>query len=496
VLILPARHANRPWLGARAIALTFAIAALLAAALAAGRADFANAPPAATTSAPTAARGTGMPLVLHFTGIALGIDGLSLPLLVLTAALGVIAGWASYGVKHGPRRYYALLLLFVAAALAALVTLNALTLLICLMIAAVALFFLLAGWGADRKVPAARRFLYFAVLAIAALLTSLLLRFGSGVFSSAADWSAATTAAAPVPVSLPPGSAAAFWFMLFGCATLAAVFPLHWWLADSVAEGSTPLALLTVGIMQTLGAYALLRLAPLVVPPLGGPVASTIAAWPIALVGTVTMLYGALAALGQSNLKRLAAFASVSLMGATFLGIAAATPTALLGAGHLLVGRALAVVLLLLVAGMIEQRLGHCDLPRLGGLAGHLPALGIWGAPAILGPCACPALSVFPGLFLIILGTFQRAPLSDAAAPFAGRPYNFPVLAALATLALALLLATGVWTYQRVFLGAPRPEHSNVAPLSLSERWILALLTLAAVTLGLWPGLAVWRFGV
>jgi NADH:ubiquinone oxidoreductase subunit 4 (subunit M) len=506
VLMVPARHAARAWLGARAVALAFAVGTLIVAAVAAGRADVGDAllvgtAPAATTPAPTdVARGT---LHLQVAGMALAMDGVALPVVLLTAGLGVLAAWGSYGLKRHIKGYFAGLLLGLSGALGALLAVNSLVYLTAVMVAALALFGLLSIRGTDRRVPAARHFLYFVLLAAAAILTALLLDLGGAAFSGAADWSAMGAAVGPVSdaTAAAPPSNIAFWFMLAGCGTLAAAVPFHWWLVDTTAESTTPLGFLTAGVFQTLGAYGMLRLwsgwgwwgcassgqlaAWLGSASSEGVGPDAFRAWAVGVLGAGTMLYGALAALGQENLKRMAAFASVSLGGCILLGLATGTPAGVAGATCLLIGRPVAVNLMVLAAGMIEERLGHCCIPRLGGLAGHLPLFGVWGAPAILGAVGVPAMSVFVGAILVVCGVFQRA----GAATGGALPHNSVWLAVAAVLAMTALLACGLWTYGRVFLGTPRPEHSNVARLSLTERWMLAVMGVAGVVLGVWPAL-------
>jgi NADH-quinone oxidoreductase subunit M len=324
------------------------------------------------------------------------------------------------------------------------------------------MYFLMTGWGTERKLRAARRYLYLALPAMVCVL--------AGALPGGLVWGGGAN-----PPALPAAtSALGFWAMFAGFGILAAVVPAHWWLSDVVTESSTPIALLTVGVMQTLGAYGLLRL--------GHPqFAGDAHAWPAGLLGAITMAYGALAALGQKNLKRMAAYVSISLMGCVVLGIAMGTAASIMGAVFLLAGHAVGVGMMVFVAGMIQDRLGHTEIERLGGLGGHMPALAGWGAVAFLGAMGLPGLCVFAGEVLVLMGTFERSR--------EGTAHGYVWLGAAGIGSMALLLGCCVWSYQRVFLGAPRPEHSNVARMNVSERWLLAILGLTSVALGILPAL-------
>jgi len=450
VLALPEAQAKRPWMGARAVALAFGAATLIVAGRAGGLMDY------STPDVQFTARLFGL------RGMGIGVDGFSMPLVLLAAGMGMMASLASYGIKQSVKSYFTLVQFWLAAALGVLVAREGVALAGCLLAAVVLMYFLMAGWGTERKLRAARRYLYLTLPALACALAGTL--SGGGTPGGGAN-----------PAALPAEtSTLGFWAMFAGFGILTALTPVHWWLSEVVTEASTPIAMLTVGVMQTLGAYGLLRL--------GHPLfAHEAHAWPAGLLGAITMAYGALAALGQKNLKRMAAYVSISLMGCVVLGGAMGTAASITGAVFLLAAHAVGVGMMVFVAGMIQDRLGHTDIPRLGGLGGHMPALAGWGAMAFLGAMGLPGLCVFAGEVLVVMGTLERSR--------EGAAHGIVWLAVTGVGAMALLLGGCVWTYQRVFLGAPRPEHSNVARMSVSERSLLAIFGLAVVALGILPAL-------
>ena len=258
-----------------------------------------------------------------------------------------------------------------------------------------------------------------------------------------------------------------------------AVVPVHRWLAEVLTEAATPVAMMVVAVMQTAGGYALIRISTriLVGTKAGEPL------WWVALLGVITMIYGGLAAAGQKDLRRVVAYGSVAQMGFVLLGIATFTPTGLLGASYLLVGHGVAAAMMVFLAGMIQDRAGHCEIERLGGLSGHMSAFGGWGLLGFLAMMGLPGLCVFVGELLVVMGTFSagRAGYSEHITG------GWVWLGTLSAGMMAMLTGIWVWTYQRVFMGPPRPEHSNWARMSMSEKWILALLGVTAAALGVMP---------
>jgi NADH-quinone oxidoreductase subunit M len=179
------------------------------------------------------------------------------------------------------------------------------------------------------------------------------------------------------------------------------------------------------------------------------------------------------------------AFGVVVQMGYVLLAASTRSPMAMAGAGYSLVADAVGLGMLVLVAGMVADRTGHCEIKRLGGLGGHMPMLSGWGAVAFLAAMGLPGLSGFFGHLLVVLGVFGNE------AGYAADRAWAQGLGMTAAGAMVLTGACYVWTYQRVFLGAPKPEHSNVARLSASEKWLLASMGVAAVVLGVLPGVVI-----
>jgi NADH-quinone oxidoreductase subunit M len=474
VFALPAAHARK----ARGVAMAFLGATLVLTGMAAGWVDYSQGGELQLVMRGPWLRAVG-------AGFSLGVDGLSMPLMLLVAGMGVMACWASYGVGRSPRAYFGLLVWLVTAALAVFAAADLVLLAAAVAVMLVPLYFLVGGWGGPRREYAASKLFLFSKIAAVLLLLAAVGVYratragGTGGGANGFDLPRLVTdPALAAQVDAGGLAGAEFGLLLAAFGILMAVAPVHTWLADVLAEAAAPVAMLTAAAVPAVGAYGLMRVA---YPLLGVQAAGY---WPwVAALGAATILYGALGALAQRDLRRVVAFAAVAQAGYVLLGVAVLSPTAAAGAAYALVGNGIALGMLVFVSGMIADRAGHCDLRRLGGLGGHMPVFAGWSAVGFLAAAGLPGLCGFVGPLLVLLGTF------------AGGRGGGPGTAAtawLAVLAAGGLVLTGacwVWTYQRVFLGAPKPEHSNVARLSSSEKWILAAFAVLAVVLGVMPGL-------
>ncbi len=473
ILALPAAHAKK----ARGIAMAFLVATLVLAAIGAGWMDWTQGSnPQLTTRI--------VWLGILGSAYSVGVDGLSMPLVLLTAAMGMIACWGSYGIIRSARAYFALLLWAVVGLLGALVAQDLLLFFVFFELSLVPLYFLMGGWGGARKEYAASKFFLFstvgAIFLLVALLVVYALTHGLGPHN-AGVWDLTQLATNPqirAHIDAEAGlSTVAFWLLVVAFGIKMGVVPMHTWLGDALMEAPTPIAMLLVAVVTALGAYGFMRICY--------PIFSeqAVEQWrPLAWLGVFTILYAALAALAQKDLRRVVAFGSIAQMGYVLLGVAVMSQTAIKGVGFLLVAHGVSMGMLVFITGMIVDRTGHCDIKRLGGLAGHMPVFAGWSAVAFLTAMGLPGLCVFTGELLILLGTFT-------ATPDGGPRQNVLWLGIMGTGTMVFTGACYIWAFQRVFLGAPKPEHSNVARLSSSEKWILATFSVAAVVLGVLPSL-------
>ncbi len=369
--MLPAAQARR----ARPLALLILATTVALACIAAAWFDWSSA-----ASMQLTMRGAGVGWRLLGSSWNVGVDGLSMPLVVLTAVFGFISCWASYGVQRSLRAYCALMLWTTAALIGAFVTLDLLMFFVFFQLALVPLYFLVGIWGGLRKEYAASKFFLFSMMAAAALLIACILIYsrthGVKGLEDAPFYLTriAETAAAKTSLAGLTGQAA-FWLILIACGILMGAAPFHTWLGDLLCEAPTPVAFLALTVVTKVGMYGLMRIAWPLFPSFVAEYAM-----PLRWLAAAAIVYAALVALAQKDLRRMLAMASVAQMGFFVLGLAAQSPTAALGSAFVMMTHAVMFGMLLMVSGIIADRTGHAEIRRLGGLGKPLPALAGWEA--------------------------------------------------------------------------------------------------------------------
>ncbi|MFJ8040801.1 NuoM family protein [Kitasatospora sp. NPDC096147] len=416
----------------------------------------------------------------------LGVDGISLPLVVLTALLTFLC--AVYSTKRlpdgpGARAFTGLVLLLEAGMLATFLVLDLVLFFLAFEIVLIPMYFLIARWGSGQRVPAANRFILYTLLGSAVMLLGfLLIGHQTGTFDM-------TELARRHGSGLGHGTQViAALAILIGLAVKAPAFPLHSWLPDAHTAAPTAGSVLLAGVMLKMGTYGLVRVLLPVVPDGTATLAPYLGA--LAAVGIV---YGSLACLAlarpgaKGDLKRLIAYSSVGHMGFVLLGIASMTPAGVNGALFANIAHGLITGLLFFLVGAVKDRYGTADLDTLAGatgaaLYGRAPRLGGLLAFAAVASLGLPGLAGFWGELLAMYGAFE---------PAAGlsRPafLTYLVLAGLGTLLTAAYLLIVV---KRVCMGDPAQDGpAELADVQGHEAvsWTpLAALTLLA---GLWPAL-------
>jgi len=449
-------------------------------------------------------------LALLATHYAVGVDSLALPLLLLVSSLGVIACLASNGIDKQVKSYYVLLLVALAGSLGALVARDLLLFFALTQLALAPLYFLVGIWGGDQREIAAGKFLLFMLASALLVLLGILglHSFAQGVSARPFDLTELATNRTMAGLFMPreaierffgadtlrpsDGSGVMyagilFWLFVAGLAIMVGAAGVHTWLIDTLVQAPAPVGMLLCGMVPTLGGYGLFR----IVYPIF-PHQLTQNWWGLALLGIVTILYGALCALAQKDLKRLIAYAAVSQIGYVLLGLAAVTATAAQGAVFMLLAHGITIALLLAVAGVMEDRAHHCDMDRLRGLATQLPGYGAFAAVGFFAALGLPGGGNFVGQILVLFGTFGAAGINPNESPLfqtvrQNTQFSLMVFAVLATAASLLTAAYLLRAMQRVFLGVPRPEHHHFMPLERYERVVLFLLCTATIVLGVYP---------
>jgi NADH-quinone oxidoreductase subunit M len=395
----------------------------------------------------------------------LGVDGISLFLVVLTLVLFPISMLAT-DPGHDPKPYYAWLLLLEAGCLGTFLALDLFVFFVMFEIVLVPMYFLIGGWGHGRRVYAATKFFLYTMLGSAMMLVGILALV---ILTARATGDALTfdlvTLANTQALAVTTGR----WiFLAFALAFAVKVplFPLHTWLPDAHTEAPTAGSVILAGVMLKLGTYGFLRFGLFLFPE-----ASVYFAPALFTLGVIGILYAAVVATMQRDLKRLVAYSSVAHLGFIVLGAFAFTTQGLTGSVLQMVNHGLSTGALFLLVGMIYERRHTRLIADLGGLQKPAPIMAFVFTVVMLSSIGLPGLNGFVGEFLILIGSFLT------------REW-WAVVAAVGVIVAALYL---LWAYQRVFHGPAEGENADMADINRWELACMAPLLAGIVFLGIYP---------
>jgi NADH-quinone oxidoreductase subunit M len=424
----------------------------------------------------------------------LGVDGISLPLVVLTALLTFLCALYSTRVIPSaageaevpgstptvapadarPRAFIGLLLLLETGMLGTFVALDLILFFVFFETVLVPMYFLIAYWGAEDRARAAYKFILYTLLGSAVMLLGLLL-----IYVRTGTLDMVALAAAHGAGMSHNVQVVAFLALLIGFGVKVPMWPLHTWLPDAHTAAPTVGSVLLAGVLLKMGTYGLVRIAIPILPAGAREFAPSIGA--LAVIGIV---YGSLACLAQSDLKRLIAYSSVGHMGFVLLGIATLTAVGINGALFANVAHGLITGLLFFLAGAIKDRHHTADLDLLGGgLYERMPRLGGLLAFAAVASLGLPGLAGFWGEMLVLLGAFDPA-------PGLSRPY-YLVLMVLAGVGVVLTTTYFVMVVRRVAQGSSFQAWKDAVLLrdaTTHELVVWSPVVVLVVAFGLWPG--------
>lgn len=332
----------------------------------------------------------------------LGIDGLSFPLLALSSLLTLIVLFSGRTEIERPRLKYALILLVNAGVTGAFLAQNLLLFVLFYELVLIPLYLLIAIWGGAKREYAAMKFLiYTAVSGILILAAFLGMTWLS--HSSSFDYDAINTQGLSLTIQL-----ILLTVLLVGFGIKIPLVPLHTWLPDAYVEASPVVAILLGGIVAKMGTYGLIRFGLQLFPETWALTAPG-----LSIIGVISVLYGALSAIAQKDIKRMVAYSSIGHMGYVVVAAAAITPISLLGAVSQMVSHGLILAILFYLVGVIEAKVGTRDLDVLNGLMNPLRGLPYVSALLILSGMASagiPGLAGFVAEFLVFQGTYPVFP--------------------------------------------------------------------------------------
>lgn len=409
----------------------------------------------------------------------LGVDGVSLPLVVLTALLTALchlyllgSAWSGGGQPSRPRSLVALLLLLHVGMLGTFVALDLLVFFLFFELVLVPMYAVVSGWGGPGRGAAARQFILYTLLGSGLLLVGLLVIYAqTGTLDMVALMARGGLGMSATVQVL------AFLAVAGGLAVKTPMWPLHSWLPDAHTEAPTVGSVLLAGVLLKMGTYGLIRIAVPMLPAGAAAVAPFIGAF-----GVVGVVYAALACLAQRDLKRLVAFSSVGHMGFVLLGIATLTPVGMNAALFGNIAHGLVTGLLFFLAGGVKERYGTTHMTELGGgLLAKAPYLGSLLTFAALAGLGLPGLAGFWGEMLALLAAFEPAPV------LAGGLYL--TFMAVAGIGAVLTAAYFLVMLRRVTHGAVLPAWRAIAFPDLTGYELAAWTPLAVgvLVVGLWP---------
>ena len=395
----------------------------------------------------------------------LGIDGISLFLVVLTGILFplVIAGVDPH---HDHKRYLSWMLLLEAGVMGSFISLDLFLFFVFFEIVLVPMYFLIGGWGYDDRVYAATKFFLFTMVGSAFMLVGVI---ATAVLAKAGDGGSITFDLVKIAENAEFATSTGRWLFVaiaIGFAVKVPLFPLHTWLPDAHTQAPTGGSVILAGVLLKMGTYGLLRFGVYLFPEAAlwaRPVVFTLA--------TIGIIWGAIAATMQTDLKRLVAYSSVAHLGFIVLGTFALTSGAVTGGVMQNINHGISTGALFLLVGMIYERRHTREIARLKGLQHVAPVFAAAFTIVMLSSIGVPGLNGFVGEFMVLIGSFATARW-------------WVVVAASGVIIAALYL---LWAYQRVFHGEPDDENRTFAELRWREGMLLLPFIGIIVYTGLYP---------
>ena len=424
-----------------------------------------------------------------------GIDGLSFCMVTLTVLIMLIAGISSWTIDKNVKGYFVLLWILNGAIVGTFVSLDFLLFYLFFEFMLLPMYFLIGIWGGAKREYASIKFLLYTIFGSILILIVLIALYLSVKSPEIQDRVVHTFNMLHMtdPTNYITGSILnpdqgwmigthsarwwAFLLLFIGFAIKLPAVPLHTWLPDAHAEAPTPISVILAALLLKVGAYGLLRIAYPIFPDV-----ATSLSWFVALIGVISIIYGALNALASKDLKRLIAYSSVSHMGFVLLGLASVTTEGVSGAVYQMFSHGIISALLFLIAGVLYDRTQDRMINNYSGLSSKMPmyfTIVLIGFFASLG---LPGFSGFIAEVLILLGAFRS---------FSANGLIHESFAIVATIGLILGAAYFLWTLQRMFFGPfhvkSQIEPSQLMDLDKREYSMLLPLVLLILVFGIFP---------
>jgi NADH-quinone oxidoreductase subunit M len=416
----------------------------------------------------------------------LGVDGISLPLVLLTSFLSLLAVWASWPITKNVRAYCILFLVLETGMLGVFLALDFFLFYVFWEVMLLPMYFLIGIWGGPRREYAAIKFFLFTLVGSVLMLVAILMLYFASTPNTFDILELAKTGQQPdspfhqAIIWGKPLSWWAFVLLFIGFVIKLPAVPVHTWLPDAHVEAPTPISMILAGVLLKMGGYGIIRICYPICPDAGHELA-----WFVCGLGTLSMVYGALAALAQKDFKRLVAYSSVSHMGYVLLGLGAWSATASMqyntyywtmgmsAAVFQMIAHGISSAGMFFLVGVVYDRVHHRDLDQFGGLFGRMPTYSGISMVIFFAALGLPGLCGFIGEFFVVLGAWSYSK-------------------ALAVVAASVVILTAgyiLWTIQRVYLGPEYkgPHGDALMPMTRREVAIAVPLLAFAILLGVYP---------
>ena len=397
----------------------------------------------------------------------LGVDGLSLTLVVLTTFLGWLAVLVSWKIELRPREYFIWLLLLETSLLGVFASLDLVLFFLFWELQLAPMYFLISIWGTGRREYSAIKYVVYSLIGSALMLTGILVIYFTTGSLSMLELANLAPVAAVIPFAV------IFFLLLFAFAVKLPVFPLHTWLPDAHTDAPTAVSVILAGVLLKMGGYGMIRLCVTIFPE----VAITYAPL-LVILAVVNVLYGAAVTLRQTDLKRLIAYSSISHMGYVLLGIFALSHVSLIGATLQMFSHGIITGLLFALVGLVYDKSHERNLERLGGLARQMPVIAVVSTIAGLAALGLPGTSGFAAEFITFVGCFTSKVVEGI------RLYTI-----LGVFGVVITAGYILWVLQRIFYSEPLEKFNGVPDADNVEKLCIFSFVAAIMAIGLYPAI-------
>ncbi|MGD9546845.1 MAG: NuoM family protein [Candidatus Krumholzibacteriia bacterium] len=424
-------------------------------------------------------RGTSaFQFVEHYTWIKsfnieyfMGIDGLSIPMVLLTALLSFLCVIASWGIEKAVKGYFSLFLVLEAGMFGVFCALDFFLFYVFWEVMLLPMYFLIGIWGGPRREYAAIKFFLYTLAGSVLMLLAMIAFYlntvdpvtGGHTFNMLHMFDQANHNSWLQLTNVRH----LLWLGLFiGFAIKVPIFPFHTWLPDAHVEAPTAVSVILAGVLLKMGTYGILRISYPMLPD-----QALWFSYPLAILGAINILYGAYCAMAQSDMKKLVAYSSVSHMGYVLLGMAAFTEAGINGAVLQMFNHGTITAMMFLCVGVVYDRAHTREINGFGGLMTQMPVYGTVFSFALFAALGLPGLSGFVSEAMIFMGAFPV----------------YRTVAMISALGIIVGAAYVLWMLQRVFLGPKNEKWDSLPDINTREMFTLVPIGVIVLLLGVYP---------